>query len=421
MNIGPKVLSVVTALGVVATAIAAFGLYELAKANAEIDTLVKEYVSEVVTLKAVSDDYAVYIVDASHKARNGNQSFVEALDQIKSADTRIKASLDDFLSKEHPSEEMAIIQNVLAQRQVADSATKTLIEILESDDRPALDIFVKENLYQSIDPLTETLGKLINLIVSESQSLHEVAESEYVMGRNIAIGTVAISMLLTLASWIIVRRQVITPIRKLSSGMNSMNAGELDVKIEGVASRDELGVMARSLETLRQNAKEAFRLGQIVNEMPINIMLADPESGTITYANKKSIETLTGMQSLMPVRVENLIGTSIDVFHKNPGHQRAIIRDPGRLPWNAKIKLGPETLDLRISAIRDQKGGYMGPLLSWSVITAQVHLANDFESNVKSVVEIVASSATEMQSSSQSLSNTAEQSGQKAMSVAAAA
>jgi methyl-accepting chemotaxis protein len=50
------------------------------------------------------------------------------------------------------------------------------------------------------------------------------------------------------------------------------------------------------------------------------------------------------------------LGQCIDIFHKNPEHQRKILADPSNLPYNAKIKLGDETLDLRVTAVNDENG-----------------------------------------------------------------
>ena len=37
--------------------------------------------------------------------------------------------------------------------------------------------------------------------------------------------------------------------------------------------------------------------------------------------------------------------------------------------------MGDETLSLRVSTIRDKQGKYLGPMVSWAVITGQVKLA----------------------------------------------
>lgn len=165
---------------------------------------------------------------------------------------------------------------------------------------------------------------------------------------------------------------------------------------------------------------EAARLTTMVNNMPINVLMADPIEFTINYANKTSIDTLRTLEHLLPCKADELLGQCIDIFHKHPEHQRQLLADPKNLPHQAKIRLGEETLDLRVSAIMGDDGAYLGPMVSWSVVTAQVAMADRFEADVKSVVEMVSSAATEMQSSAESLASTADQTNQQSTAVAAA-
>ena len=166
--------------------------------------------------------------------------------------------------------------------------------------------------------------------------------------------------------------------------------------------------------------EEAARLKRMLDEMPINVMLLDKEDFTITYVNKTSIETLRPLQSLLPCPVDKIQGQCVDIFHKNPAHQRAILSDPTKLPYDAKIKVGDETLDLRVSAVRDSKGNYMGPMLNWTLATARVKLADDFESNIGSSVAALLESAQSMQANSTSLAASSEESNVQAATVSAA-
>ena len=145
------------------------------------------------------------------------------------------------------------------------------------------------------------------------------------------------------------------------------------------------------------------RLLQMVDNMPINVMTCDPVEFKIDYVNKTSRQTLAGLQQYLRVGVDNLVGTSIDIFHKNPGHQRNILSNPRNLPHSAKIKLGPETLDLRVSAMLDKAGGYVGPMLTWSVATNQIKLADDFETSVKGIVGTVSAAAGSLRGTAQAL------------------
>ena len=180
-------------------------------------------------------------------------------------------------------------------------------------------------------------------------------------------------------------------------------------------------VLSWSLATDRVvKEREADQLIRMVDEMPINVMLADPNTRELTFVNKTSIETLRPLQSLLPVPVDQLKGQCIDIFHKNPAHQAAILADPSRLPWNSKISLGDETLALRVSAIYDKDGSYVTPLLTWDVVTDQVKMADEFEQNVASVVSNVSSAAGEMRSSSSAMASAAEETRSQSSSVAAA-
>jgi len=109
---------------------------------------------------------------------------------------------------------------------------------------------------------------------------------------------------------------------------------------------------------------------QMVENMPLNVMMTDLDFN-ITYANKASLATLRTLQEYLPVAVDNLIGSSIDIFHKRPMHQRRLLSDPSNLPHTAKIQLGPEVLRLDVAAIFSG-GEYVGPMVSWAVITEQV-------------------------------------------------
>ena len=162
---------------------------------------------------------------------------------------------------------------------------------------------------------------------------------------------------------------------------------------------------------------ETARLMQMLDNMPINVMTLDLSDFTINYINRTSVETLRPLQQLLPVPADQLQGQCVDIFHKNPAHQRRILSDPANLPYSAKIVLGDETLDLSVSAIQDKDGGYLGPMLAWSVITAQVNMAK----RVNEVVEIVASSAQEMESSALAMSSTSEQTSRQSAAVASAA
>ncbi len=115
----------------------------------------------------------------------------------------------------------------------------------------------------------------------------------------------------------------------------------------------------------------AARNRAIVENVPVNIMLADRD-GTITYMNPASYRTLKSIEDQLPMPVDQIVGQSYDVFHKNPATQRRILSDPKNLPHTAEFMIGNEWVRLTASPIYDAQGNYAGPMIAWEVITEAV-------------------------------------------------
>lgn len=117
-----------------------------------------------------------------------------------------------------------------------------------------------------------------------------------------------------------------------------------------------------------QSEKSAAEKTAIVENAPINIMLANRD-GVIVYMNPASRNTLKTIENQLPVKVDAIVGSSYDVFHKNPSHQRKLLGDARNLPYSAEIQVGKDVLSLNASAIFDAGGEFAGPMISWAVIT----------------------------------------------------
>jgi methyl-accepting chemotaxis protein len=134
------------------------------------------------------------------------------------------------------------------------------------------------------------------------------------------------------------------------------------------------GIIAASVlisRRLTRDQEVQRRLSEMVQNTAVRLMFADPDL-KITYMNPASEEGLRRLQHLLPYPVDEMIGKPIDIFHREPERQRRLLADPANLPHRTNIELGDEVLDLNVSALRDAKGRYMGPLLTWEVITDRV-------------------------------------------------
>lgn len=154
----------------------------------------------------------------------------------------------------------------------------------------------------------------------------------------------------------------------------------------------------------------------VVQNAPTNIILADNEFN-LTYLNPSSRQTLLRLEQYLPKPVDQLVGESIDIFHKNPQHQRRMLADPKNLPHRAKIKLGPETLDLLVTALYGASGEYLGPMLTWEVITKQEETID----KLRESSSLLATASSELATTAKGLTESADSTLNQTNSVAAAA
>ncbi len=146
----------------------------------------------------------------------------------------------------------------------------------------------------------------------------------------------------------------------------------LDLHVSAIhdSSGAYVGAMA-TWDNVTEKLELERHVAQVTSMMensPTNMMFADRDL-VITYMNPASLRTLTGLEQHLPVKAADVVGSSLDIFHKNPAYQRGLLAVAENLPRRADIQVGPETLDLLVSAIQDSKGEYIGAMATWDVIT----------------------------------------------------
>ena len=108
-----------------------------------------------------------------------------------------------------------------------------------------------------------------------------------------------------------------------------------------------------------------------------NVMVAD-ENFNIVYMNDAVTSMLREAEAdlkkeLPNFNVATLIGTNIDVFHKNPSHQRRMLEGL-KSAHRATIKVGNWTFDLVAMPLMDASGRRAGTVVEWA--DASVRLLN---------------------------------------------
>lgn len=133
--------------------------------------------------------------------------------------------------------------------------------------------------------------------------------------------------------------------------------------------------LARMVDTQSEapgTYEKETRLLRMIDKMPVAVMTIDPDNLKITYVNETTKSLIRSVEHLLPIKADDLVGSSMDAFHKHPEHQRRILSNPANLPFHGRMNLGPEVLDVTVSPITADDGTYLGPMLTWAIVTQDV-------------------------------------------------
>ncbi len=132
-----------------------------------------------------------------------------------------------------------------------------------------------------------------------------------------------------------------------------------------------VGGIMMLMRSMKKSETETAKIVSMMENTPQGTMFADTDH-KVQYMNAESMNILEKLEKYLPVGKDDVIGKTIDIFHKNPDHQRRIVSDPKNLPMTSLIKVGPETVDLTISPVFDQNNNYLGPMIAWEIVTEKV-------------------------------------------------
>ena len=133
--------------------------------------------------------------------------------------------------------------------------------------------------------------------------------------------------------------------------------------------------MLAAREREQHLAAENLRIKNALDKCSTNVMIANDKL-EIVYMNESVSSMLAGNEaelrkSLPHFDARKLIGANIDVFHKNPSHQRNMLASL-RTTHTTQIKVGELYFGLVANPIIGENGGRVGTVVEWKDRTAEV-------------------------------------------------
>ncbi len=186
-------------------------------------------------------------------------------------------------------------------------------------------------------------------------------------------------------------RAIALPIRKITSVLVELTNDRI-VDVPYTQRTDEIGDIAKATEIFKQSIAQKvinFRVRAALDSVESNVMIADDQYNII-YLNKSLEKTLReGEEELKKVLPRfdagSMVGTNMDVFHRDPAHQRQLLDELTGV-IDTQIAVGSLKFHLFASAVFDGHGKRVGTCVEWKNETVQKAI----ESEISDLVEAAA-------------------------------
>jgi methyl-accepting chemotaxis protein len=255
-----RLLTALALLFASAIIVALIGYYATSVATQGLQTVFNDRVKPLRDLKSVSDLYAVNIVDAAHKVRNGTIAWDAGAASVNEASAGIAKHWRDYDGTYMPAEERALADGARSLMTGVDAAVADLEAILKSRDQNALDRFVLERLYPTVDPLSDSISKLVSYQIDEAERQYLAANASVERADwGMIGGLVLASAAIAFALWMTIYG-VCKPLVEMGECMRRLASGERGLSVPSTERRDEVGAMANAVQVFKDNAEETLRL-----------------------------------------------------------------------------------------------------------------------------------------------------------------
>ncbi|HIJ33676.1 MAG TPA: HAMP domain-containing protein, partial [Gammaproteobacteria bacterium] len=256
-----------------------------------------------------------------------------------------------------------------------------MVEIYLSEDLDAvLDAYDEWLDYKPL--IIASLDELVKMLSDDvgQYYLDQKAFIQQMMWIGVLTALLALVGFLFLARRI--SRSIVHPIRGAMEVAEHISIGDFSDEIQTTAD-DEPGHLMNSLQRMKdeligrmqQEMNEAQRIKVALNTVTGNIMVADEEFNIIylnrslqqffDHREKKIQESISGFHA------DQLMGTNIDIFHKDPERIRAMLLELEDT-FSSTVLISGFTFALTVNPVTDEEENRIGYTVEWHDQTDQL-------------------------------------------------
>ncbi len=267
-SVNTRLIGLVLFLSLISIVVGVMGLRGMASTVAGLQTVYDDRVVPLRDLKVIADMYAVNIVDASHKVRNGNFTWEEGRKNVSEAQKVIDEKWKAYKGTVLVEAETKLVGEIEPMMETTNKQIDDLMAIMTKEDAEAIAAYTRGPLYPAIDPISGKFSELIEVQLTVAKEEYVTSKDDYNLARTFSIillvGGIALGLLAAL--WIV--RSVVGPLKEVQAVVTDVARNFDYSRRVTVSQNDEVGQTAKAFNQLLVAQQEAInQVNQVVTSL----------------------------------------------------------------------------------------------------------------------------------------------------------
>jgi methyl-accepting chemotaxis protein-1 (serine sensor receptor) len=382
LKIGTRLTALLVVLLALLLAIGMLGIRAIASADAALQTIQADRIVPLDQVSSIEKKMLENQLLSARAVLNPSPDNVNtALQSVAANIEAINKLWGDYSATKLTVEEEKLVKIYAEKRAVfVKEGLRPMLDALKANDiKKAAQI--QETIAALWLPVSPTIKALATLQVDEAKREYDRTNAEFQSTRNWIFVTMGVAFTLALAVGYLLIRSITVPMGRAVAIAQSIAAGRYDDAI-GQTTSDEVGNLLAAMGQMQSALREAANAAAFNDRMRIalegvdsNVMIADA-GNNIIFMNRSVTAMMSAAEAdirkdLPNFSVSKCMGSNIDIFHKNPAHQRdmlAKLRDT----YRTQIKVGVRIFGLIATPVIDKSGTRLGTIVEWQDKTAEV-------------------------------------------------
>jgi len=401
LTIKSRLINVIGMLSVLMIVIGGMGLHGMGKANEGLRTV---YEDRTLPMNQISTIKELLL---TNQLRITASLVTPTTEVIRKNTAEVEQNIAEigktwtaYMATTLTAEEKILADKFAADRKrLVEDALNPTIAALKANDTQLANKLVINNIDLLYKPVSETIKQLMQLQVDVAKQEFELAQSRYNQTRNIAIGLIAMGIMLALWLGFTLIRVIVRPFSAAISNFGYIAQGKYNNAID-IERQDEIGKVMEALKSMqiklgfdtaeiKRMSDESLRIKIGLDNVRTGVMIAD-NSRTIIYVNKSVVDILGKAEAdirkqLPNFTVADLVGTNIDSFHVNPDHQAQLL-STFNSNYTARMNLGGRSMVVSANPVINEQGQRLGAVAEWQDRTIEVAVEQEVAALVHGAV-----------------------------------